>query len=126
MDPKKKILVIDDKKRFLKTLSDKLCDEGFNCIKATNGKLGLELALAEHPDIILSGVQMPVMDGVAMMKKLREDEWGRSAKAILITSLIPNTRVADEISSTNPIYYFVKSEIDISAIIVKVKEILDK
>ena len=45
----------------------------FNILEATNGKEGLNLVSETHPDLIITDLMMPVMDGLVMTKKLKED-----------------------------------------------------
>lgn len=76
MADKKKILVVEiveDSRELAAALSNKLVGEGYEVAKLTNGKTGLEWALANHPDVILLDLQMPIMDGKAMLNELRQD-----------------------------------------------------
>ncbi len=72
----KKILVVEDDVPELNALRDKFTREGFSILTAKNGEEGLAIALREHPDLILLDIIMPVMDGITMLVKLREDSWG--------------------------------------------------
>ncbi|MFZ3099762.1 MAG: response regulator, partial [Minisyncoccales bacterium] len=75
----------------------KLAREGFAVLEAKNGKEGLEMALSAHPDLILLDIVMPVMDGMTMLQKLREDAWGAKAKIFMLTNLSDMNKVADAI-----------------------------
>lgn len=83
----KKILIVEDDAALQGALKAKLTNEGFNAITASDGAEGLMAAMNEHPDLILLDIIMPKMDGITMMKKLREDAWGKSAKIIFLTNL---------------------------------------
>jgi two-component system alkaline phosphatase synthesis response regulator PhoP len=72
----KKILIIEDERSMLRALVAKFEREGFVTTTATDGKLGLELALTEKPDLILLDVMMPKIDGIAVLKQLRNDSVG--------------------------------------------------
>jgi signal transduction histidine kinase/ligand-binding sensor domain-containing protein/DNA-binding response OmpR family regulator len=78
-DNKPLLLVVEDNLEILSFISESLSRE-FNCITALNGKLGFEAAIAYKPDIIVTDIMMPVMDGMEMCRKLREN---------IATSLIP-------------------------------------
>lgn len=69
-----KILVCDDENDIVKALEIYLTSEGYEVIKAENGKEALEILENESGDIslILLDVMMPVMDGITTMKHLRE------------------------------------------------------
>ena len=68
------ILVVEDEKPMARALELKLYHEDFEVLEVENGEKGLEIALREHPDLILLDIIMPGMDGTTMLKKLREDE----------------------------------------------------
>lgn len=82
----KKILVVEDDSITRKSLQVALLNAGFEADEAANGQEGLDRALSNHPDIILTDLIMPVMDGLTFIKKLREDEWGKNARVIILTS----------------------------------------
>ena len=68
----KKILVIDDDKLVLMTLKRLLAKEGYKISTATSGTEGLRRIENEDFDLILSDIKMPGMDGVEMVKRIRE------------------------------------------------------
>ncbi len=67
----KKILVIEDEPSTLANLVLMLEMEGFQAFSAANGRVGVEVARRELPDVILCDVSMPEMDGFAVLEKLR-------------------------------------------------------
>ena len=67
-----KVLIIDDEKDILDTLSSILEDEGFSVSKAADGKEGLALFEREKPDIVLLDVWMPELDGIQVLKKIKK------------------------------------------------------
>lgn len=77
------VLIIDDEKDILDTLSSVLNDEGFSVIKATDGKAGLELFQQEKPDIVLLDVWMPEMDGLQVLDHIRNND--ENATVIVIS-----------------------------------------
>jgi DNA-binding response OmpR family regulator len=88
MDTQKKtILVVEDELPLLEAVSEKFVKEGFNILKARDGREAVSVALAEHPDVIMMDIIMSGMDGMTAMKKIREDDWGKQAKIILVTNL---------------------------------------
>jgi CheY-like chemotaxis protein len=118
----KKILIIEDELPMLKALSDKFSREGFSVLEARNGEEGLDLALKTKPDLIVLDLFMPVMDGKAMMEKLRQDEWGKRVPIIILTNLNPDDKTLNEIMASGPSYYFIKSKWQLEDLTEKVKK----
>jgi signal transduction histidine kinase len=72
----KKILVIEDEKNIRNRIVDtlELSNEAYAIFTAENGRIGVELAKQELPDLIISDVMMPEMDGYEVLKALRSEE----------------------------------------------------
>ena len=70
--PKKKILVVDDEPDFLDMIKMRLEANDYAVITAADGKEALDKVEAEKPDAVLLDVLMPGMDGLEVLKKLRE------------------------------------------------------
>lgn len=121
---KKKVLIVDDEKPLLDIYHDKFSKEGFSVRLAKDGKEGLEAAEKENPDIILLDILMPVMDGITMLKKLKENKWGKDVPVILLTNLDDTSKVA-EAASMGVFDYLVKQDYKIDDLVKKVKEKLN-
>ncbi len=67
-----KILVVDDSKLIRELLRHSFIKSGLNVLVAENGRQALDLALAEKPDVVVTDVDMPVMNGYALCEALRE------------------------------------------------------
>lgn len=78
---KTRILVIEDERTALQSLSLLLEDEGYDVLKAESGESGFQTALQEEPDLILLDVRLPDVDGITVLQKLRA---GRSDSAVII------------------------------------------
>ncbi len=84
-----KVLIIDDAK-FTRTMLKKMMAEfGHETIEAENGKVGLEKICSEAPDIVLTDILMPEMDGTELLTLLRETKM--DVKVIVISANIQNT-----------------------------------
>ncbi len=68
-----KILIVDDILVNRGVAREILLKVGFNCVEAENGQEGLEVIQTEKPDLILSDIRMPIMDGFEMMEEVRKD-----------------------------------------------------
>ncbi|MFZ2303466.1 MAG: response regulator [Minisyncoccia bacterium] len=118
---KKIILVVEDEEPLQMVLRDVLTVEGYKIIEAKNGIEGLEMSLKEHPDLILLDILMPKMDGLEMLKKLREDDWGRKVPVIVLTNLSDNEDVSKAVEE-DVFEYFVKTDIRIDEVITRIRE----
>ena len=80
-----KILIADDESHILNVVSLKLRHAGFEVVTAVDGGDALAKARAERPALVVTDFHMPVLTGVEVCAKLREDEaW--QAPAILLTA----------------------------------------
>jgi CheY-like chemotaxis protein len=68
----KSILFVEDNLEILENTLEILQLNGFNTFGAYNGVEGLELAILHQPDLVISDIQIPKMDGYAMLEKLRQ------------------------------------------------------
>ena len=84
-DDKYKILVVDDRWENRAVLVNLLEPIGFEMIEAADGKEGLDRALATTPDLILTDLAMPVMDGFEFLRQIRADPQLRDA-IVLVSS----------------------------------------
>ena len=109
MNPTKKILIVEDEISLINVLYDKFTKEGFSVTKAKNGKEGLAVALSDKPDLILLDIDLPVMDGMAMLKELREHESGKDTEVILLTNSMNRSMVAEALEHGSH-DYLVKSD----------------
>jgi len=87
MAEEKKVLIVEDDKFLCKMLGDKLAQVGFSVLEAYDGEEALRMAQDERPALILLDIVMPIMDGVTMLKKLRESVEGREIQVIILTNL---------------------------------------
>lgn len=88
LDSEKKstVLLVEDNDDLRFYLKDNL-KHAFNIIEAVNGKEGWQKALAQHPNLIVSDVTMPEMNGIELCKKIREDSRTAHIPVILLTAL---------------------------------------
>ncbi|MCD6362950.1 MAG: response regulator [Synergistetes bacterium] len=82
----KKILVVDDSKMILKMAEATLRKAGFNVITAENGKQGFLKATAEKPDLILTDIMMPEMDGLTLCEELRKNPQTKDIPILIIST----------------------------------------
>jgi diguanylate cyclase len=87
----KKILVIEDEEFVRENILELLDTEGFEVIGAENGRIGLDLAKAMEPDLILCDVMMPDLDGYGVLTKLRQEPAMASTPFIFLTAKAAKT-----------------------------------
>jgi type IV pilus assembly protein PilB len=83
---RRRVLVVEDSPTISSVVKYYLEIEGFEVLVAEDGLRGLECAFRERPDLIVSDVNMPGMDGVTMVKALRQDARTRHIRVLMLTS----------------------------------------
>ena len=83
--PKHTLLVVEDNEEIRTFIKESFC-KNFIIKEAENGKIGLEIALEEIPDIVISDVMMPEMNGMDLCSRLKNDERTCHIPVILLTA----------------------------------------
>ena len=81
----KRVLIVEDNVDNMFVLEAFLEDD-FELLEATDGKMGLEMAIKEKPDLILLDISLPEMDGTDVMVKIRKDENIKDTPVIALTA----------------------------------------
>ncbi len=82
-----RILAVDDNKSNLRLLRSMLAPEGYEIIEANDGLEALDILAETPPDLIITDVIMPRMDGFSLVKELREREDAQGIPILMVTSL---------------------------------------
>ncbi|MFA5134376.1 MAG: response regulator [Patescibacteria group bacterium] len=117
----KKILIVEDDQSVRVVLGNEFRRMGYQIIEAENGEAAVALALAEHPNLILLDVIMPKMHGMDMLRKLQENEWGKSVPVVLLTNFFDDPRVMEAVKEGR-CELLSKSEAKLEDIVNKVQE----
>ena len=80
------ILIVEDNARNMKLVRDVLNHVGYRTLEAATAEDGLALARAEHPGLVLMDVQLPGMDGVEALERLRADPATADVRALALTA----------------------------------------
>ena len=115
------LLIAEDEPSLMLLLHDRLCQDGFEILKAANGEEALDSALKNHPDMILLDLLMPVMDGISMLKKLREDAWGKNVRVMVLTNLEEDEKL-QEAKELGVVDYLIKANWKIEEVVQKIKD----
>ena len=84
---KETILLVEDNEDFRFYLKDNL-REFYHVIEAPNGRAGWQKVLSMHPDLVVSDISMPLMDGIELCKKIKKDQRTRQIPVILLTAMV--------------------------------------
>src|SRR5215213_1454834 len=85
MPPNKLILIVEDNEDTRFVFSAILNYDGYRIVEAGNGSEGVASALAHVPDLIITDIDMPVMDGFAAARQIRADERTRHIPILVVT-----------------------------------------
>ena len=80
------ILVVEDNERNMRLFCDVLQASGYRTLEATTGESAVELALEHGPDLVLMDIQLPDIDGVEALARLRADEHSASLPVLALTA----------------------------------------
>lgn len=126
MKTQKIILVVEDEKSLREAIVDTLRRKNYNPLEAKNGREGVDIALSKHPDLILLDLIMPEMDGMAALKKIRQNVWGAKVPIIILTNLSANNKqLAANMVKYKPMFYLVKSDCKIHDVVKKIEKMLE-
>jgi len=121
----KKLLIVEDDKSLCAALEERFKEEGFFVLAALDGKTGLNLALKNKPDLILLDIVLPKLNGLDLLKKLRQDVWGKKARVILLTNLSADDKIMKAVAELEPSYYLIKTDWRLDDIVQRVKKTLE-
>lgn len=82
----KQVLIVEDNEKSLKLFRDVLQAKGYRALEATTGGQAFELAAERGPDLVLMDVQLPDVDGVEVLKRLRGDMRTSSISVLALTA----------------------------------------
>ena len=81
-----KILIVEDTLTIREEINDILVMEGYTVFEAENGSIGFEIALKKHPDLIISDILMPKLNGFEMYKKLQNNKTTKLIPLIFLSA----------------------------------------
>ena len=116
----KSILIVDDEKDFCTVLSDSLLQDRYRVFTAFNGKMALQLAKKEKPDLMLLDIKMPGMDGIEVLRKIKKMK--KEIAVIMFTAYgtLETARKAMKLGA----YDYVTKPVDLFLLKSLVKEVL--
>ncbi len=107
MESHKKILVVDDEAHIRRVLEVKLRNRGYQVLMATNGQEALDIVNAHQPDVMITDINMPIIDGKTLCENTNGLKKKRFFLTIIITARI-NPEERDWIGGMQDTYFFEK------------------
>ena len=117
------ILLVEDDQALRELYAMACIKTVFSIIMAENGEQGVRVALERHPDIILLDIDMPYLNGHQAAAKIREDEWGKTAKILFLTNHSDPQTIAHA-ALHKPEDYIVKADTPIHEMMAHIKKLL--
>jgi two-component system alkaline phosphatase synthesis response regulator PhoP len=109
------ILIVDDEENLARLLEMNLRRHGYRIVKAEDGVDGLKAAAEYKPDLIISDVNMPHVDGFEMLQRLKADEELKDTPVIMLTARSRNEDLWHGVESGAE--YYVTKPVDLPGLI---------
>lgn len=123
MSTKAKIAIIEDDVAISGMYTAKLSAGGYDVKVAENGKVGLELISSFKPDIVLLDLMMPVMNGLEVLQKLKDEPELTRAKIVVLSNM-GDTETTAKIAGFKVDDRIIKAELTPSQVEERVKKVL--
>ena len=81
------VLVVEDNEKNMKLFRDVLQAAGYDTIEATTAGQALDVVATNRPDLVLMDIQLPDMDGIEALRRLRADERTAATPVVALTAL---------------------------------------
>ena len=121
---KKKILLVDDEKDLVETVSFRLKAFGYEVIPAYDGKEALEKAKKEKPDLIILDLMLPKIDGYKVCRMLKFDEKYKNIPVIMFTARAQESD--KELGLQVGADEYITKPFDAKVLLEKIKDLLNK
>lgn len=115
---KPKVLIVDDQFGIRMLLNEVFKKEGYETFQATNGIQALEIIKKEHPDLAVLDMKMPGMDGIEILKRVREFD---DKLKVLFMTAFGEIEILEQAKALGAIRHFAKP-FDIDEMKIAVKE----
>lgn len=115
----KKILVAEDEPDMRAILVGMIESAGYEVIEAENGKIALELAIKEMPDIILLDIMMPKMGGFEVLEKMKYNPSTNNIPVIILSNLGQEKEITKG-KALGAVDYLIKADIHLTEILEKI------
>jgi len=117
---KKLILVVEDEKALRLAMCDMLQDEGFETMEGEDGKVALELIRERRPNLVITDLKMPRVDGMKLLRRIKEVD--SQIPVIVVTAYGSSSTAIDAIK--NGAYDYITKPFDLDEVVLTVKRAL--
>jgi signal transduction histidine kinase/ligand-binding sensor domain-containing protein/DNA-binding response OmpR family regulator len=122
-DEQKTILIVEDNSDFRKLLSEHLSNY-YNILEAGNGKDGFALCMDQQPDLVITDMMMPVMDGIELCKKIKNNVETSDIIVILLTAKMnEETRYESYLADADS---YISKPVDVRTLYTRVESLLEQ
>lgn len=123
---KHKILIAEDDPSLRKVLAKKLSTAGYKVLEASDGEMAINIALEEHPDLLILDELMPKFTGTGVVKRVRDDpEWGAAVPIFILTNIDEGTNTYEQVKNLAN-KYFIKSNTPLDQIMEAISSTLSQ
>lgn len=120
----KKVLLIEDDPLMLNLYKNTFELDNVNLILGSDGQMGIELAKAEKPSVILLDLLMPKMSGYEVLERLKADPKTKEIPVIVLSNMLDTAEIVEKVKKLGAEEYWVKSNYTSEDIVEKVKKYL--
>lgn len=121
--PPNRVLVVDDEPHIRRLLVTRLTAEGYAVAEAENGEDGLEIVLAEPPDIVLLDLMMPGASGLEILSRIRSTQGLERLPVVILTAKGQDTD--RELAMAGGASDFITKPFSPMKLLTRIQEILD-
>lgn len=123
MEKNSKILIVDDDKIVRLILSEALSQDGFaNIITATNGVEAIDMIKQHNPDLVITDMMMPEMDGFQLIQEIRND----ASLAHILIIVITSREEMEELVAITGVSYFLAKPFEKEQVLETVRRVLNE
>ncbi len=124
MEPKKYILLVDDDPLLSRLYETTLKNAGYEVCTASNGEMALTEINKKKPNLALLDIMMPKMNGIELLKRIKEDKNNENIKIIILTNMGRNTEEAKNARDMGANDHLIKSETSLKELLSRVSAVL--
>ncbi|MDD5595230.1 MAG: response regulator [Candidatus Omnitrophica bacterium] len=122
MEEKKKILIVDDEVDLIRILKAHLEKQGYEVYAAYDGQQGLDAVNAQHPDLVILDMILPVMSGIELYEKITTSYGKTKVPVLVLTARDELGSLFKEIDADG----FLAKPFETNDLLVEIKKILDR